>query len=305
MHATDAFRHEAVFYAGPEAFLDHVTPFVEDGIAAGEPVMVALQAPKLRALRHRLGAGAERVVFADMGDIGHNPACIIPAWRDFVAGRSGPMRGVGEPIWPGRSPDELVECQCHEALLNHAFADAEGFHLLCPYDSAHLGREVIEEAERTHPWVGAAESVRYRGHADPPPQLSEPLPPAPGHPAEHAIVWDSLAGIRALVAEHALAAGISEVRAGDLVLATHEVATNSIRHAGGEGVLRVWHDFDTVICEVSDRGRIDKPLAGRARPDLDGDEAGWGLWLANQLCDLVQLRTLPDGSVVRLHLRAG
>ena len=34
------------------------------------------------------------------------------------------------------------------------------------------------------------------------------------------------------------------------------------------------------------------------------DGGGWGLWLANQLCDLVQLRTLPDGNVVRLHLRA-
>ena len=31
MLATDAFRHEAVFYAGPEAFLDRVAPFVEEG----------------------------------------------------------------------------------------------------------------------------------------------------------------------------------------------------------------------------------------------------------------------------------
>ena len=96
------FRHEAVFYAGPEAFLDRVAPFVEEGVAAGEPVMVALEAPKLRALSERLGAAAERVELVDMGDVGHNPACIIPAWRDFVgrplrrrrcaasASRSGP-----------------------------------------------------------------------------------------------------------------------------------------------------------------------------------------------------------------------
>jgi anti-sigma regulatory factor (Ser/Thr protein kinase) len=212
------------------------------------------------------------------------------------------MRGVGEPIWPGRSPDELVECQCHEALLNHAFADADGFHLVCPYDAAHLDREVIEEAERAHPWVGAVPSSRYRGHDDPPPQLSEPLPPAPGHPQEHRVVWDTLPAIRALVGEHARRAGVSEVRAGDLVLAVHEVATNSIRHGGGEGVLRAWHEDGWAVCEVRDRGRLDQPLAGRARPTLDSD-GGWGLWLANQLCDLVQLRTLPDGNVVRLHLR--
>jgi len=302
MLATEDFRHEAVFYAGPEGFLDRVAPFVEEGVAAGEPVMVALESPKLRALRHRLGAAADRVDLVDMGDLGHNPACIIPAWRDFVAGRSGAVRGVGEPIWPGRGPDELVECQCHEQLLNDAFADTAGFHLLCPYDVAHLGREVIEEAERAHPWLGATPSARYRGHADPPPQLSEPLPPAPGQPQEHRIAWDTLPALRALVAEHARSAGVSEARTGDLVLAAHEVATNSIRHGGGEGVLRVWHEGDTVVCEVSDRGRLDEPLAGRARPELDGG-AGWGLWLANQLCDLVQLRTLPDGTIVRLHLR--
>jgi anti-sigma regulatory factor (Ser/Thr protein kinase) len=296
------FRHEAVFYAGPEAFLDRVAPFVEEGVAAGEPVMVALEAPKLRALSECLGTTAERVEFVDMGDVGHNPACIIPAWRDFVGGRSGPLRGVGEPIWPGRSPAELVECQCHEQLLNPAFAGTDGFHLVCPYDAAHLDREVIEEAERSHPWVGAAESVRYRGADGSPPQLSAPLPDAPAHTAEHPITWETLSGIRALVAEHAREAGVSEPRAGDLVLATHEVATNSIRHGGGEGTLRVWHADDMVVCEVRDRGRLDQPLAGRSRPRLeDGD--GWGLWLANQLCDLVQIRTLPDGNVVRLLLR--
>ena len=302
MLATAAFRHEAIFYAGPEAFLDRVTPFVVEGVAAGEPVMVALAAPKLDALRRRLGADADGVVFADMGDIGHNPACIIPAWTDFVAGRSGPMRGVGEPIWPGRSPDELVECQCHEALLNNAFADADGFHLVCPYDAVHLDREVIAEAERSHPWVGATESVRYRGCEDAPPQFSEALGDAPGAPVEHRIGRDTLAEIRTLVAEHGRQAGLSEHRASDFVLATHEVATNSLRHGGGEGIIRLWHDNGTAICEVRDRGRLDKPLAGRARPEL-GEGDGWGLWLANQLCDLVQLRTLPDGNVVRLHLR--
>ena len=303
MPATAEFRHEATFYAGPEAFLDHVAPFVEEGVAAGEPVMVALQAHKLAALKGRLGAVAEHVELVDMNDIGHNPACIIPVWRDFVAGRRGRLRGVGEPIWPGRSPAELVECQCHEALLNAAFAGADGFHLLCPYDSVHLDRAVIEEAERSHPWVGSAPSERYREDDGPPPQLSEPLPPAPGPPVEHRVAWETLPAIRALVEEHARRAGVPEVRAGDLVLAVHEVASNSVRHGGGEGVMRVWHQDDTVMCEIRDRGRLDEPLAGRTRPELDA-AGGWGLWLANQLCDLVQLRATPGGSVVRLHLRA-
>jgi hypothetical protein len=41
-------------------------------------------------------------------------------------------------------------------------------------------------------------------------------------------------------------------------------------------------------------------LAGRHQP---GDEAakGRGLWMVNQLCDLVQLRSGRQGTQVRIH----
>jgi two-component sensor histidine kinase len=29
---------------------------------------------------------------------------------------------------------------------------------------------------------------------------------------------------------------------------------------------------------------------------------GRGLWMVNQLCDLVQLRSFPDGAAVRVHV---
>ena len=51
----------------------------------------------------------------------------------------------------------------------------------------------------------------------------------------------------------------------------------------------------------SDRGRISDPLAGRARPEPT-QLSGRGLWIVNQLCDLVQIRSGPGGSVVRIRL---
>jgi hypothetical protein len=66
--------------------------------------------------------------------------------------------------------------------------------------------------------------------------------------------------------------------------------------------LRIWRDDAAVVCEVRDRGRIDELLAGRLRPASVG-EGGHGLWMANQLCDLVQLRTRRSGTVVRMHMR--
>jgi anti-sigma regulatory factor (Ser/Thr protein kinase) len=95
--------------------------------------------------------------------------------------------------------------------------------------------------------------------------------------------------------------GLGAPRSSDLVLAVNEVATNSLRYSGTPGELRMWREDDRVVCEVSDDGRLEDPLAGRRRPDPDY-ATGWGLWLANQVCDLVELRPGKSGTTVRLHV---
>jgi anti-sigma regulatory factor (Ser/Thr protein kinase) len=303
MHKTAAFRHEVMLYDSRETFVGGAASFIRDAVAGGEPIMVAVGAEKIELLRTWLGEDADWVVFADMAELGANPARIIPAWQEFVdanAASGRPMRGIGEPIWADRSPTELVECQAHEALLNVAFAGASDFHLICPYDTAQLDPAVIAEAEASHPFVGGAASASYRGdHAVP--QFIAPLPEPPADAGIHEISRDTLADVRHLMAAECERAGLSRRRTHDLVLAVHEIATNSVRHGGGRGVLRVWFEGGSLICDVRDSGRIARqPLVGRVRPALD-QSGGWGLWLANQLCDLVQLRELPHGSVVRLH----
>ena len=112
---------------------------------------------------------------------------------------------------------------------------------------------------------------------------------------------DSLHLLRGFVAEVTTAAGLSRPRAHDFLLSVHEIAANSVVHGGGEGELRLWLQNGTVLADVEDAGRIDEPLAGRERPG-EGQSHGYGLWLANQLCDLVQVRTFPIGNTVRLHM---
>jgi anti-sigma regulatory factor (Ser/Thr protein kinase) len=79
----------------------------------------------------------------------------------------------------------------------------------------------------------------------------------------------------------------------------HEVASNSIANGGGKGRLLVWREPEALICEVRDSGRLDDPMVGRRAPAPTGED-GRGLWLANQLCDLVQVRSTRAGAVVRL-----
>jgi anti-sigma regulatory factor (Ser/Thr protein kinase) len=79
------------------------------------------------------------------------------------------------------------------------------------------------------------------------------------------------------------------------------VATNSIRHGGGEGKLRLWDEDDSLVLSVRDAGRIEDSLVGRERPPSE-QASGRGLWLVNQLCDLVQIRSGKDGTEVRLRM---
>jgi anti-sigma regulatory factor (Ser/Thr protein kinase) len=301
-----AYQHEAFVYRGDEDFLASTVPFVLDAVSLGQPVLVAVTLSRLVQLEAAVGADAPGVRYVDMAELGANPARIIPAWRDFVDeyGRDGqPVRGIGEPVWAGRRATEIEECQLHEALLNVAVEPDTPLWLLCPYDADALAAPVLEEAARSHPSL--REGDRYRGsttyggvhHVDR--LFGGQFPAAPADTSAVTYELADVAQVRRRVDRFARGAGLGADRTADLTLAATEVATNSVRHGGGRGVLRLWRQGDAVVCEFTDRGHIIDPLAGRRTPSLL-TEGGRGLWLANQLCDLVQIRSAAHGTAVRL-----
>jgi hypothetical protein len=85
-------------------------------------------------------------------------------------------------------------------------------------------------------------------------------------------------------------------------VAVSELAANTLNHTAAGGTLRCWQARNEVLCQIDDRGWITDPLAGRRLPPVDG-QGGMGLWVVNQLCDLVELRTGEHGTVIRLHMR--
>jgi anti-sigma regulatory factor (Ser/Thr protein kinase) len=298
------YRHEAFLYSGMSEFLTGTMSFIRRAVNAGDPILVVVSGSKIDILRRELGAEAESVTFADMADVGGNPARIIAAWQAFVQAHSGAAQlwGLGEPVGPGRSPTELAECQLHEALLNVAFDASTPFWLLCPYDLEALTADVIDEAHRTHPFVVGGEepqacrAFRPIDAADP---FARPLPARP--PAVACVPFEAggLRRLRAFVSEHARRKGLDQESSAALVQAVNEVATNSLRHGGGRGELCAWSDSRSLICEVTDQGHITSPLVGRLPAALNSG-AGGGLWLANQLCDLVQIYSSPDGTAIRV-----
>lgn len=297
------YRHEAFVFATVEEFLAGTVPFISDGLAAEEPVMVAVIQARQRLLREALGSDADDVMFVDMAELGRNPARIIPAWRHFLdehAATPQPVRGIGEPIWMGRRPEEIAESQLHEALLNVAVEPDTPFWLMCPYDAGSLGPEVIEEAYRSHPAIVDAGQYRgspsYAGRTHVDTVFGTDLGDL--GPDFRELTFFSGEDDTSLVAEIALsayAAGIPADRAADFAAGVHELVQSSIRRGASSGSVRIWTVGHALIYEVRDATVVRDPLLGRRGSGRDG------VWAANQLCDLVQLRSTPAGTTVRVH----
>jgi len=296
------FRHEALIYRDAEGFLAGTVPFLRDALEAGEPALVAVTRSKAALLEAELGTDAVAVRFADIEQLGRNPARIIPFWRDFVDESEGrPVCGIGEPVWPGREPAEVDECERHESLLNVAFSPSPAWSLLCPYDGRALGDEVLEKVAFSHRSIrrdGVRErSGEYVTGGD---WFAGELSDRPADFEVFEFDRNGLGDVRRRVGRAAGQAGLTDDAIADIVIAASELAANSVAHGGGAGTLRTWRDPERLLIELEDAGSIEEPLAGRLRPQPT-QGGGRGLWLANQLCDLVQIRSRPGRTTVRLH----
>jgi anti-sigma regulatory factor (Ser/Thr protein kinase) len=300
--ARGGIRHVAWLYRTPGEYVSGLREFVQAGVSATEPLLIAAPFGRLPPdweTRTR-GAGARTL---DAAELGRNPARVMPAIRAFADEHAGKhIRVVSELAWAGRSEAELSEVARYEMMANLAFASTP-ITMICLYDAAELPGSAISAACASHPWLRQSgreqHSGEYRRAQD---GLASPEPPLPVPPGAQAMSYrNDLRPVRALVAGEADRAGLSGPRRTDLVIAASEVAANTLKHTGGAGLVRVWVTRDEILCQFDDSGYIENPLAGYGRPS--GDEpGGQGLWLVNQVCDLAEIRTSPVGTTIRMHM---
>jgi anti-sigma regulatory factor (Ser/Thr protein kinase) len=301
------FRHDALFYSDAAGYRAGLLDFVREGLAQGEPVLVAVPQPGLGLVRSALRADeADRVRTADMGQAGRNPGRIIGSvLTAFVAEHAGrPVRIVGEPIWAGRSAEEYPACAEHEALINVALAGTDSY-VLCPYDVTRLTRDVLVDATRTHPTL-ASDGERWASPAYTDPiavaaWFDRALTSAPPE-ADVLVIGPSTgpAVARRFVHTYAERKGMRPERIADLRTAAQELVVNTLLHAGGSGLLTIWTAESQVVLQVQDGGRIVDPLVGR-RPQAP-HEVGHGLHEVHRVCDLVRVHRRRDGTTVRVHV---
>ena len=305
LRSRQSYRHEAFLWHGRAEYVAGLVPFVLEGLDAGETVLVGATAEHTRWLCEELGSRAAELELVDLGALIGNPARIIPAVQDLLdacCGPGRPARAIGEPVWPDGTPEHLRESQLTEALLNLAVDPDLPFWLVCPYDAEHLDPAVLEDAARSHPVLATPTSYvgsgRYRGRDHARELFTADLPRLGPTVSDR---W---------VTEHTLWTAAEEVtwRASsslfsDVVVTLADVVPrlvlDSVHRGAARARLRVWDQPDELVCEVADRTIVDDLLIGRRRPRADQDDA---LWLANQTFDLVQVRSNPRGTSVRLHV---
>ncbi len=189
----------------------------------------------------------------------------------------------------------------------HLTADGgQPWHLLCPYDVDGLDDQVIEAAQHSHPFVaedgGGRGDETLTNSTESPTPFEGTLPPPQPRVLELSFSGEDLASLRHRLADWSAQELLGKDATQELILAVNELATNSVRYGGGHGRLLLWREQDILMCEVQDAGHIQDPLIGRSCPSPDQD-SGRGLWLVHELCDLVQIRSSPQGTAIRVHKR--
>jgi anti-sigma regulatory factor (Ser/Thr protein kinase) len=297
--------HEALLYQNAEQFERAARHFVTAGAQAREPVLAVLPPRNIDRLLSGLGELACEVRFENMEIVGRNPNCLLELYQEWVDAHQGRVRVIAEGIWPQRSYAEAVEYLRHEALVNDELRSLE-IDILCAYDAAQLAPEVLAGAELTHPSVLSGEGVRRHSCRYGTPtevHAGQQWPQEPAKPPVSELAFEGdLHSLRQSVAADPIVARLSPERRADLVFAVNEAARQTVKHGARRCTARIWHDGTSVVTEVNSSSVLEDAAVGRRRPSPDSLR-GRGLWLVNQLCDLVELRNFPGGTSMRFHVR--
>ncbi|QFZ17442.1 sensor histidine kinase [Saccharothrix syringae] len=291
------YYHETAFYGSDTEFQALVVPFLDEGVAAGEPVLVACCETNERLLRDRV-ADVSGIRFLPGADHYSRPTDAILTYRKLFAEYSGApqIRVVGDVPHPGVGA-AWDWWSRYEAAVNEVFGDYALWGL-CPYDLRTTPPGVVADVLHAHPHVaGVGANPDYLGSWTWPDPVPDPLEAEPplvdlGDP--------SPAEARHAVSAACVATRLLRDELDDIIYAASEAVTNAITHGKPPVRLRVWADAEHVVVAVSDRGEgPGSPVVGLV-PTSQTTSAGLGLWLTHRTCRGVSMYRDANGYTIRL-----
>jgi anti-sigma regulatory factor (Ser/Thr protein kinase) len=308
----EAYRHDAAVYHSPQEFLAVALPFVQDGLAAGEPVLVALPPALTELVMDAVPDGHDGVSLVPYDDLYRRPARGVQALQRLLASQTVPDAGHVRVLGATPLPAARTSWQPwarFEAYLTASLAASPAW-LLCLFDGQVASPEVLDDVRRTHPHlVDPATGRRTNPTWETGPSFLRDsmsrVEPEDVTGPEVTVTDPSPHEVRRLVAEAADGTRLSEAERHDLVTAASEIVTNAQQHGLPPVVVRIWSEDDHLTVRVRDAGTgPEDPSVGLAGVVREPGAGGMGLWLANLLCTEVTMRVDPQGFEVRLTTRA-
>ncbi|MFL6113152.1 MAG: anti-sigma factor RsbA family regulatory protein [Catenulispora sp.] len=300
--------HEAGFYGSDAEFVALIMPFIEEGVAAGEPVIIGYDDRKAGLLRSRL-ADPSAVSFIGDRSLYATPARAIAAYRRLfefhIAMGAEQIRIAGDVPHPGNG-GRFDGWDRYECAVNTVWQEFPVWGR-CLYDTNTAPQAVLDVVERTHPRLVSPSGQRRTSERYQQVSVFEGLPPAPD-PLEASTPIVELSHRPAADTRDTLAeigrGRVADAMLRDLISGASEAVGNALRHGEPPVTVRIWATPDRIVVSVHDRGPgPGDPLAGLVPESHSVSIPGWGLWLVHQLdIDTALIRT-GDGFTVRL--RAG
>jgi len=300
--------HEAGFYGSDAEFHDLIVPFAEEGITAGEPVVIGYDDRKSSLLRSWL-SDPSAVEFISDQSLYANPAKAIATYRRLfefhVAMGAGQIRIAGDVPHPGNG-GRFEGWDRYESAVNTVWQDFPVWGR-CLYDTTSAPAVVLDVVERTHPSIISPTGQRQASGRYQDGPLFEGLPYVPD-PLEDTTPLAELVNPAAAEARHTLGqigrGRIPATTVQDLLIGVTEAVSNAQRHGRPPATVRIWATPRRILVTIHDTGHgpADRLTGLVPTPSTTpGHRLGLGLWVTHQLDLDVALRHTGDGFTVRLR----
>jgi hypothetical protein len=304
------FDHQACLYGSDRQFLEMALPFLETGLANGEPVLAVTTPANLELISSALGTRAHDVDYAESAFFGRRPPQRMAAFHRYsqrhARRRDGAqVRILAEPVWTGRSAREIAAWKRMESALNVTLAETSIF-MICPYDTRITGPGIVDSARHTHPALAQGpDAIPSPDYADPAAFASESYSRQLPEPPDGAAAFEfngNLRSLRQFLASRAAAHGLADDRSDLLVQAAGEVGTYLKYLDPGRVAVRTWEQAGAVMCDFSQPATSFRdPFLGLRPAGLEASP-GDGLWLTGQICDWMDISSGIDGGTIRLQV---
>jgi hypothetical protein len=236
--------HEAGFYRSDAEFGALIIPFVEEGVAAGEPVILGYDDRKASLLRSWL-ADPDAVTFITGNSLYATPARAIASYwqmfEQFTSAGAAQIRIAGDVPHEGNG-GLFAGWDRYESAINSVW-DRFPVWSRCLYDTTTASARVLDAAERTHSRIVLPSGSYQPSHRFQTAAEFEPLPPDPD-PLEQSAPAIEMADPSEARVRHAIA-GIAhgqlpDAALQDLVIAASEAVSNARRHGRPPVTVRIW-----------------------------------------------------------------